>query len=139
MSRSLKATMLTSIIIGIVLLCIFEFIWPSDFPWPVKVIVPPLLLVIFIIIVCFITYSLGFFEGYLTHRINMSNITSAIAETCSEEKEKYTSNSDNNVSFEDLLQYNYYSAGIDAIDAITEEEKDLDKYFFPGINFEEEA
>lgn len=139
MSKTLKNIVLVSIIIGIVLLCIFEFIWLGDFPWLVKVIVPPLLLVIFIIAVCIVTYSLGFFEGYVLHKTNISNITSTIAETCSKESEKYDSENFDNISFEELIQYLYYCASTDTINAIIEEEKDLDKYFFPGINFEEEA
>lgn len=139
MSKTLKNIMLVSIIIGIVLLCIFEFIWLGDFPWLVKVIVPPLLLALFIVIICIITDSYGVKDGYFLHKVNMTNITSAIAETCSKESEKYDSENFDNISFEELIQYLYYSAGTDTINAIIEEEKKLDKHFFPKIDFEQKA
>ena len=139
MSKTLKNIMLVSIIVGIVLLCIFEFIWLGDFPWLVKGIIPPLLLVIFIIAVFIVTYSLSFFEGYVLYKTNISNIISAIAETCSKESEKYNPENFDTATFQDISQYLYYCAGTDTINAIIEEEKELDKHFFPKIDFEEEA
>ena len=139
MSKTLKNIMLVSIIIGIALLCIFEFIWLGDFPWLVKGIVPPLLLALFIVIICIITDSYGVKDGYFLHKVNMTNITSAIAETCSKESEKYNPENCDTATFQDIFQYLYYCAGTDTINAIIEEEKKLDKHFFPKIDFEQKA
>ena len=139
MSKTLKNIMLVSIIIGIILLCIFKFIWLSDFPGLVKGIVPLFLLTLFIIILCIITNSYGVKDGYLLHKVNMTNITSELAKICMKESQKYNPENHNNTSFDELFQYLYYCAGIDTINAIIEEEKELDKYFFPNINFEEET
>ena len=139
MSKTLKNIMLVSIIIGIILLCIFKFIWLSDFPGLVKGIVPLFLLTLFIIILCIITNSYGVKDGYLLHKVNMTSITSELAKICMKESQKYNPENHNNTSFDELFQYLYYCAGIDTINAIIEEEKELDKYFFPNINFEEET
>ena len=135
MSKTLKNIMLASMIIGIILLLVFEFIWLSNFPGIVKGIVPSVLLVLSIAFLCNLTYNVAFIEGFLTHKTNIRNFILQLKEqNITEDDVTYS-----DLEIEEVLKIVYSHGCTDTIDAVLEVDDDIWKHFFNDCKIEEET